>query len=91
MSWQGKTNIHFIDTEKAKVNSETYINLLHEHLLPDCGTLYPRNDYVFQQDGALSHTSRASQDYLAENMNQFIKKDEWPPQSADYNPMDYAI
>ena len=91
VSWQGKTNIHFIDTQKAKVNSETYINLLHEHLLPDCKTLYPQNDYVFQQDGAPSHTSRASQEYLAENTNQFIKKDEWPPQSADCNPMDYAI
>ena len=42
-------------------------------------------------DGALSHTRRASQDYLTENTNKFIKKDEWPPQSADYNPMDYAI
>ena len=38
-----------------------------------------------------TYSSRASQEYLAENTNQFIKKDEWPPQSADCNPMDYAI
>ena len=50
----------------------------------------PQKNYVLQQDGAPSHTSRASHDYLAENTNQFIKQDEWPPQSADCNPMDYA-
>ena len=88
---QGKTNIHFIDTQRPKVNSKTYINLLHKHLLPDRWTLYPQNNYIFQQDGASSHTSRASIDYLTENTNQFIEKDEWPPQSADCNPMDYAI
>ena len=65
--------------------------MLHKHFLPDCRTLYPQNNYVFQQDGAPSHTSRASPDYLTENTNQFIKNDEWPPQSADCNPMDYAI
>ena len=34
------------------------------------------NNYIFQQDGASSYTSRASPDYLTENTNQFIKKDE---------------
>ena len=70
--------------------SETYINLLHK--LPDCRTLYLQNNYVFQQDGAPSHTTRARLDYLTEeNENQYIKRDESPPQSADCNPMDYAI
>ena len=80
VSGQGKTNIHFIDTQRAKVNCETYINLLHKQL-----------PYIFQQDGTSSYTSRASLDYLTENTNQLIKIDEWPPQGADCNPMDYAI
>ena len=79
------------DTQRPNVNSETHSILLHKHLLPDRRTLYPQNNYVFQQDGAPSHTSRASPDYLTENTNQFIKIDEWPPQSAGCNPMDYAI
>ena len=49
------------------------------------------NNYIFQQDGASSYISRASPDYLTEYTNQFIKIDEWPPQSAGCNPMDYAI
>ena len=73
------------------VNSKTYTILLNKHLFPDCRTLYPQNNNVIQQDGAPSHTSRASPDYLTENTNQFIKKDEWPPQSDDCYPMDYTI
>jgi len=91
VSWNGKTNIHFIDTNKVKVNSESYMQLLGDGLLPDCRRLYPNNDYIFQQDGATSHTSRVTQEYLEANTPEFIKKDEWPPQSPDCNPMDYAI
>ena len=91
VSWEGKTSLIFIDTTKAKVNSESYINLLHDHLLPDCIGLYQGEKFIFQQDGAASHTSKITQEYLARNTPEFIKKDEWPPQSADCNPMDYAI
>ena len=58
VSMRGKTRIHFIDTSKTKVNSECYIKLLDDNLLSDCRTLYPDNDFIFQQDGAPSHTSR---------------------------------
>ena len=47
VSWNGKTAIHFIDTNKTKVNSESYIGLLNDGLLPDCRRLYPENDYIF--------------------------------------------
>ena len=56
VSWNGKTDIHFIDTNKTKVNSESYIKLPDDGLLPDCRRLYPENDFIFQQDGAPSHT-----------------------------------
>ena len=81
VSWKGKTRIHFIDTERTKVNSESYKNLPEIGLLPDCRRLYPNGDWVFQQDGAPAHTSKIT----------FIRKDEWPPQSPDCNPMDYAV
>ena len=91
VSWNGKTDIHFIDTNKTKVNSESYIKLLDDGLLPDCRRLYPENDFIFQQDGAPSHTSNATQTHLEQAVPHFIKKDEWPPQSPDLNPMDYTI
>ena len=64
VSWNGKTDIHFIDTNKTKVNSESYIKLLDDGLLPDCRRLYPENEFIFQQDGAPSHTSNATQTHL---------------------------
>ena len=74
VSWAGKTNIQFIDTNKAKVNSKSYIQLLDNNLLPDCGQLHPGNHYVFQKDGAPSHTSRETQNHLEEVTPAFIKK-----------------
>ena len=67
VSWKGKTRIHFIDTERTKVNSESYKNVLEIGLLPDCRWLYLNGDWVF------------------------IRKDKWPLQSPDCNPMDYAV
>ena len=46
---------------------------------------------MFQQNRAPSPTSRVIQDHLLEATPEFIKKDEWPPQSPDCNLMDYAI
>ena len=89
VSMRGKTMIHFIDTSKTKVNSECYIKLLDDNLLPDCRTLYPDNDFIFQQDGTPSHTSRITQEHLDANTPEFIGKDDWTPQSPDLNPMDY--
>jgi hypothetical protein len=41
--------------------------------------------YIFQQDGATSRTSKVTQEHLDEEVPEFIKKDEWPPQSPDCN------
>ena len=90
VSWKGKTTIHFIDTERTKVNSESYKNLLEIGLLPDSRRLYPNGDWVFQQDGAPAHMSKTTQVYLGATPD-FIRKDESPPQSPDCNPMDYAV
>ena len=91
VSSKAKTRIHFIDTERTKVNSESYKNLLEIGLLPDCRRLYSNGDLVFQQDGAPAHMSKTTQEYLDGAMPDFIRKDEWPPQSPDCNPMDYAV
>jgi hypothetical protein len=45
----------------------------------------------YWQDGATSSTSKVTQEHLDEEVPEFIKKDEWPPQSPDCNPMDYHV
>lgn len=89
ISWKGKTNIHIYPSGE-KVNTTVYTAYLQRSLLPDCRRLYG-NNYIFQQDGASAHTSEVTQSYLKDSTPNFISKTEWPPQSPDANPMDYAI
>ena len=91
VSWNGKTRIHFLDTSTVKVNADRYVDLLRDCLIPDMNNMYPNKEFILQQDGATSHTSRRTQQFLEENEIVYIKKDDWPPNSPDLNPMDYAI
>jgi len=56
VSWNGKTEIFFIDPQKTKVNQKNYIDFLKMSLLPECRRLYPDN--VFMQDSAPSHRAK---------------------------------
>lgn len=87
--YNGKGRLHFID-EKAKVNAEYYVNNLLPKLFDDCNALLP-NGFIFQQDGAPAHASRQAQDWIKERNPDFIKRDEWPPNSPDLNPLDYHV
>ena len=71
--------IYFIDTMTTKVNSKCCTKLLDEGLQPDCRRLYPNEDFTIQPEGATSRTSRATQSYLEDGTQSFIKKNEWPP------------
>ena len=53
--------------------------------------IYSNKEFILQQDGSTSHTSRLTQQFLEDNNIVYIKKDDWPPNSLDLNPMDYAI
>lgn len=86
----GKGRLHFVD-EKAKINAEYYVNKLLPGLIGDCQNLSPNNNFIFQQDGAPAHASRHAQEWLEQNTPDFIKKDEWPPNSPDLNPLDFHI
>ena len=37
------------------------------------------------------HTAHQQQEWLETNTPDFIKKDEWPPNSPDLNPHDYHV
>ena len=74
-----------------KVNTDVYMNILKDHVLPWMKTNFGAHQHViFQQDGAPCHTSKRTQAWLKENM-EFWPKDIWPPSSPDLNPLDYSI
>jgi hypothetical protein len=49
------------------------------------------SQWMFQQDGAMPHAHRETQEWCANNFPAFIDKDHWPPNSPDLNPLDYCI
>jgi inhibitor of nuclear factor kappa-B kinase subunit alpha len=49
------------------------------------------NNFIFQQDGAPAHTARQAQEWLTQNCSDFLRKDEWPPNSPDLNPLDFYV
>jgi hypothetical protein len=50
---------------------------------------------VWQQlsecSGASSHTDQKAQKWRKKNLNFFILKERWPPNSPELNPLDYSI
>ena len=57
MSNNGVGNLHFID---GMVNAVKYQCILEQSLLPSLERLHPEGDYVFQEDGASSHTAKST-------------------------------
>ena len=90
VSWNGATKPFFVDPALVKVNSRYYRSHLKRELLPACDTLSEGEKYYFMQDGATSHTADITQEHLREKFGRrFIRKDQWPPNSPDCNPLDY--
>src|SRR4029078_11189213 len=80
--YQGKGRLHFI-ADKAKINAEYYtINML-PLLTQDCRHLLG--------DGAPAHSFGQAQDCLAAPCPDFLRKDVWPPNSPDLNPLDFHV
>lgn len=58
MSSKGVGQLHFID---GIVNAEKYIKILEENLIPSVSKLADCGEYIFQQDGASSHTAKKNE------------------------------
>src|SRR5215469_16102170 len=84
-----KGRLQFVP-DKTKINAGYYTADLLPKLIQDCKQLL-EGDFVFQQDGAPAHAARQTHEWLGANTPDFIGKDEWPPNSADLNPLDYCV
>jgi hypothetical protein len=91
VSWNGKTEIFFVNPQQTKVTSEVFVEHLEQELLPACEVLFPHGDYILVLDGATSHSAKRTQDYLRTYAPRFVSAEKWPPTSPDLNPMDYYV
>lgn len=75
------------------VDSETYLTMLGDSLLPTLDAIGSRPEW-FMQDGAPPHYAIQVRTWLDDNFPQWIGRRgrvEWAPRSPDLNPMDFAI
>lgn len=70
--------------EGGTLNSDRYIQLLRDVLIPVLPMLLPNGGY-FQQDNARAHRSRATKIFLEKNA---IKIFNWPSNSPDMSPIE---
>ncbi|GBN17952.1 hypothetical protein AVEN_200464-1 [Araneus ventricosus] len=91
ISANGVTKPRFVQPG-AKINSEYYIQrIVKPFLKDDYCRFYPNSDVVFHQDSAPSHASRVTQKFLAHQQVQFLRQQQWMPNSPDTAPCDYFL
>lgn len=84
----GATRVHFVEPGD-KIDQIYYRNRIMRHAKREGNRLFGHRDWVYQQDGAPSHTANKTQAWCATNLELYLPKQHWPPQSPDLNPLDY--
>lgn len=83
MSAQGTGELAFID---GIVNSVKYQDILSNFMIPSINKLKnEEGEFIFQQDGASSHTSKATKIWLGRNG---LEPMVWPSSSPDLSPIE---
>ena len=67
------------------MNSDTYIEVLQTHLIPEMLKMFPNGNGILQQDLATCHTSKKVKKFMVKNN---IKTLKWPGNSPDLNPIE---
>ncbi len=75
----------------VKINADVYQDILRHQVRPWIDANFEPGRWVWQQDGATSHTARSTQKMLEEEGWLFLDKSMWPPSSPDCAVLDFAI
>lgn len=81
---------HFF-SKGLRLNSDTYLEVLKDIVVPWMKQVANERYFIFQQDGAPAHNAKKVQEFLSTNIPDFWSKDIWPPSSPDANPLDYYV
>lgn len=81
ISWNGAIKVCVFT---GTMNTEMYLRVLEQYLLPSINVLYPSH-HRFMQDNDPRHTSKAAQKFFQENGINWWKT---PRQSTDINPIE---
>lgn len=70
---------------EERFNSETYIRILDNIMLPSVSQLFPNNEFIFQQDNCSVHTAHTVTNWFQDNNINVLN---WPSHSPDLNPVE---
>lgn len=83
--------LHFVE-KGVKVCAKNYLeDVLEPVVKPLNTTLFQDQPWTFQRDSAPAHKAKIVQNWLKNNIPDFISTEEWPSASPDLNPLDYAV
>lgn len=86
----GKVMPAHIFPSDVRVNTDVYVGLLDEVVLPWLAAQYPPDQkFMWIQDSAPAHVSKKAINFLSNKFDVLIKPNEWPSNSPDLNPCDY--
>eukprot|EP00971_Amphidinium_carterae_P338870 6476402-Amphidinium_carterae.1 len=91
-SWLGGLHPpHFVEAG-CKINSEQYIMILANHLIPSSTMHYGTTaGFILQQDGAPSHRSAATMEWIRAHRVRLLDWRHWPPNSPDLQVLDFSL
>jgi len=90
VSYDGVTKVHFCE-QGVKTSGKVYVQMLEDVVQPLTDTLFHGEHWIFQQDSAPAHKCKLAQNWLQENVPEFIAHMDWPSGSPDLNPLDYRL
>jgi hypothetical protein len=70
---------------EERLNSNVYIRILENVMVPSVERIFPNNNFIFQQDNCPVHTAHRVREWFADrNINVL----DWPRRSPDLNPIE---
>ncbi len=90
ISSDGKAMLAHIFPPKFRLTTAGYLDLLETVVLPWLASTYPPGTkFLWIQDSAPAHVSKASMNFLNSKFDVMVQPDQWPSNSPDLNPCDY--
>lgn len=99
MVWLGviDTNIVGPYIFEGRIKIVSYLNMLHEFVLPEFRRLGKNSrEIIYMHDGAPPNIAQPVRQFLTENFFGWMGRGfgsvlEWPPRSPDFNPLDFFV
>ena len=66
-------------------------DILTNVVVPPNQTMFQNRPWIYQQDSAPAHKAKIMQQWLENNIPEFISNEHWQSASPDLNPLDYNL